>query len=198
MNPSQHWTQLVNTTMSQRSCDYAEAWRITARAHPAAAILMSAYGATRSAVQFFNSSREGAARVPARQEFRRQVEARMVEAHCDYTTAFNFVERQNAKPPGLKAVPEFANDASGNPPVFSPRHKQMFHLPMDATPDECAAAWAGNGSTAAPVNPGKVFAALAEFIQKQKSLDYEAAITQAKGRFPALWALVEQLAKQNF
>lgn len=59
MNPSEHWTQLVNKIMAQTRCGHSEAWRITASAHPDAATLMSAYGRSRNTVQFFNSREAG-------------------------------------------------------------------------------------------------------------------------------------------
>ena len=79
MKPSEHWLQLVAKTMSNRSCGHVEAWKITADAYPAAAILMSASGRSRQTVRFFNS-REAAKVTPqkakAKKEFYQFVNAK--------------------------------------------------------------------------------------------------------------------------
>jgi hypothetical protein len=73
-----------------------------------------------------------------------------------------------------------------------------MRLPIDATQKEGAVAWKANGGTLIPLNVGKVFAALVEAIQGEKSVTYEAAIDLAKGRFTQLWDLVQRVANTSF
>jgi hypothetical protein len=186
MTPSQHWTQLVNLTMLQRRCGLSEAWRITASAHPAAAMLMSAFGRTRASVSFFNS------RLPS--EF---APGEAATGKPILKTVSVFRGRSDLSANAGRITAEFANAKDGPAPVGGPQLKAMFRLPGNCSQKEFEAAWQGNGNTIAPINPGKIFSGLVEYIQKQKSLDYEAAIVAAKTAYPNLWDLVERIAAEK-
>jgi len=203
MKPSEHWLQLVAKTMSNRSCGHVEAWKITADAYPAAAILMSASGRSRQTVRFFNS-REAAKVTPqkakAKKEFYQFVNAKE-EAGMYPTAAYNAAAR--AHPDLVSAMTgagdvQFLNDVGGDIiPAGSPRHYALFRLPMTTTQEQWEAAYKGNGSIMAPFNPAKVFAALVELAQKKStSLSYNDAITRCKTDYPDLWDSVELLSKE--
>lgn len=201
MNPSQHWIQLVNQTMSQRPCSHSQAWLITGRAHPDAAALMSAFGRSRQTVSFFNSRRARQV-TPEKQEaeksFSKFVNERMRNG-LSYGQAYNAVFRDH---PDLEAkmygsgTAQFVNSNDGNPPAATSDIKKLFWLPPHATQDQFEAAYKGNGSTLTPLNPGKIFAALVELTQKQRGIEYDPAIAQTKAAFPDLWNAVELLAKE--
>lgn len=184
MNPSQHWTQLVNKIMSQRSCGYSEAWRITAAANPDAATLMSAAGRSRQTVQFFNS-RQAKKSTPEKTQAKNQFFQFVNEKQnsgLSYNMAYAAAAREH---PDLIAMMaggarvQFANAANGSAPVGSPQFKTLFWLPADATQEQFEAAWIGNGSTASPLNPAKIFAGLVDLAQKKGNLDNDAAISLA-------------------
>jgi hypothetical protein len=202
MNPSQHWTQLVNQTMLQRRCGHSEAWRITAEAHPTAAALMSAFGRTRSSVSFFNSkiaSELTPEKAKLGKEFMVFVNERMQNG-LPYNQAYNAVLRDHPEfraESGVSTSAQFANSKEGPAPVAGPQLKVIFRLPANCSQEEFEAAWHGNGDTVAPINPGKIFAGLVEYVQKLKSLDYEAAITAAKTAYPNLWDLVARIADEK-
>lgn len=201
MTPSQHWTQLVSKTMSQRTCGHSEAWRITADAHPDTAILMSAFGRTRQTVQFFNSrqARKGTPeKVLARKQFMEFVNEKQNKG-LDYGTAYNAAARAHpdvfAAMSGSVGV-QFANTNDGKAPAASAMLKKLFWLPESATDEHFQTAFTGNGSTLSPQNPAKIFAALTDLTQKKSGGDYDTAIAQTKSAFPDLWAAVELLAKE--
>jgi len=202
-NPSQHWTQLVNRTMSQRSCGHSEAWRITAAAYPDAATLMSACGRTRQTVQFFNS-RLAAKSTPQKTEAKRQFMQFVNEKQqvgLNYGTAYNAAAR--AHPDVFAAMSgggqvQFVNTASNNgiPPAASSQLKKLFWLPEHTTQEQFEAGFKGNGSTLSPVNPAKIFAGIVELTQKQRGGEYDQALAQTKAAFPDLWDAVELLSKE--
>ncbi|MGD0206392.1 MAG: hypothetical protein ABSC89_02135 [Verrucomicrobiota bacterium] len=201
MNPSQHWTQLVNQTRATRHRNYSDAWRITAGAHPDAATLMGAFGRSRQTVQFFNS-RQAAKPTPekgrAQKEFFQFVNEKTrsgLSPHAAYNAAAREHPDLIATMAGGASV-QFVNTADGSAPVGSPQFKKLFWLPATATQEQFAAAWVGNGSKAQPLNPAKIFAALVELAQKQGTPDYDAAIARCKSDFPDLWAAVELLSKE--
>lgn len=210
--------------MTARRCTHAEAWRITAEAHPAAVTLMSAVGRTRQSVQFFNS-RELEKTTPekssAGQQLAKFANEKMKSSglpygkawnvvcaeHPDLATAMagnNGVQFANAaggavddirkQAANLRGDQSFSN-AAGTVPVAAPQLKAIFRLPLSCSQEEFAAAWHGNGDTLAPLNPGKCFAGLVDYLQTKKSLDYDAAINAAKTAYPALWELVELISK---
>ena len=195
---------LVNQTMTQRHCTHSEAWRITSAAHPGAAILMSAAGRSRKTVQFFNAreaQKSTPAKTAAKKQFQQFVNAKE-QAGLHPTAAYNAAASEH---PDLVATmagaarAQFVNDATaaGTTPVGSPGFKALFWLPASCTQEQWAAAWIGNGSTAIPLNPAKIFAALVELAQKQtSSLDYNGAIARCKSDFPDLWNAVELLSKE--
>jgi hypothetical protein len=232
MNPSEHWTQLVNQTLLHRRCGLAEAWRLTAAVHPEAATLMSAFGRTRQSVQFFNSRIANEITPDKKQagsQLAKFANEKMKSSGLPYGQAWN---KACAEHPELAAtisgnvVVQFANDTAkpdatdrardhirkmaaadfggakflnmaGGVPVAGHQVKAIFRLPQTCSQDEFAAAFHGNGDTLAPVNPGKIFAALVEYVQKKKSLDYNAAITAAKAAYPGLWDMVEAISNEK-
>ena len=117
--------------MSQRSCGLSEAWRITAGAHPDAAILMSAFGRTRQTVQFFNS-RQAAKRTPEKAQARTQFMQFVNEKQkrgLSYGPAYNAAAREHpdvfAAMSGSAAV-QFANANNGKSPAGSVMLKKLF------------------------------------------------------------------------
>jgi hypothetical protein len=200
-SPAEHWRQLVAKTMSQRNCTHQQAWLLTAAAHRDSATLMSASGRSRNTVQFFNSRQAAKStpeKVAAKKEFYQFVNEK-TKLGLSYTAAYNGAALEH---PDLVATMaggagvQFVNTADGNAPVGSPQFKRLFWLPANASQEQFAAAWTGNGSTASPLNPAKIFAGLVELAQKQSSLDYDAAIARCKSDFPELWAAVELLSKE--
>jgi hypothetical protein len=201
MNPSLHWTQKVNQTMSQRSCGYGEAWRITAAANPDAATLMSAAGRSRQAVQFFNS-RQAAKSTPekdrAKKEFYQFVNEK-TQYGLSHTAAYNSAAREH---PDLiaamagGAVVKFANTNDGKAPAATAMLKKLLYLPENATEEHFQAAFQGNGSTLSPQHPAKIFAALTDLTQKKSGGDYDTAIAQTKAAFHELWSAVEKLSAE--
>ena len=161
---------------------------------------MSAVGRTRQSVQFFNS-RELEKTTPekssAGQQLAKFANEKMKSSGLPYGKAWNAVCVEHpdlaAAMAGNNGV-QFANDA-GAVPVAAPQIKAIFRLPPTCSQEEFAAAWHGNGDTLTPLNPGKCFAGLVDYLQTKRSLDYDAAINAAKTAYPALWELVELISK---
>ena len=199
--PSQHWVSLVNQTMSRQRCSYVQAWRSAAEAHPAAAALMSAFGRTRQSVQFFNSrvvEKNTPEKQPAGKQLAQFVNEK-TKSGMPYGRAWNKAcaehpELVAAVNRGLTLIGDLDNAAV---PVAAPHLKAIFRLPTTCSQEEFAAAWHGNGDTLAPINPGKCFAGLVDYLQTTKSLDYDAVINAAKTAYPDLWAMVEVISKQE-
>ncbi|MEI7534127.1 MAG: hypothetical protein WCK57_07120 [Verrucomicrobiae bacterium] len=225
ITPSLHWIQLVNQTMTARRCTHAQAWRITADAHPAAATLMSAIGHTRQSVQFFNSRVMGKAPQDKREAGKQLAKFanEKTKSGLPYGQAWNAacaehpklamameasveVQFANAGSDPVEGIRQQAaglsrgglsfSNAGGAVPVAAPQLKAIFRLPPTCSQEEFAAAWHSNGDTLAPINPGKCFAGLVDYHQTKKSLDYDAAINAAKTAYPALWELVELISKE--
>jgi len=162
---------------------------------------MSAFGRSRQTVQFFNS-REARKATPEKTQTKKQFFQFVNEKEktgLPYNVAYNAAAREH---PDLVAVMaggarvQFVNAADGSAPVGSPQFKTLFWLPADATQEQFEAAWIGNGSTASPLNPAKIFAGLVDLAQKKSNLDNDAAIAQVKAAFPRLWEAVELLSKE--
>jgi hypothetical protein len=158
-----------------------------------AGILARAYGKPPAAVKTFNSGPGRTSSIGdrrrARTQFANEVAEEMKKTGCCWDAANVRVSKRRAA-----AAPRFANSEQ---PVFGPQMKAAFHLPQDATESMCSAAWKANGETTTPINPGKVFAALVELAQKEKSLDYDAALRAMKSQCPILWQEVEAISKSK-
>lgn len=201
MNPTKNWVALVNATMAQHRCNYDEAWRLTKRAHPDAHTLMCAFGQTREQIQFFNSRRAKKESAPerkqAKEQFHEEVKARMQFVNCSYDQAWAYVTRTNRPladlANGKVTAPSFAND--GNIPIFGHQLRKLFFLPMDSSQEEGEAAWRGNGETTSPINPGKIFAGMVEYLRKTNPTATDDQLTAlAKSKYPDLWQAVETIA----
>ena len=189
MNPSQHWVKLVNQTAQKNQIPFDAACRLAAREHPDACRLMSAFGVTRQQVAFFNTRLENQAGGKAATEFANTAQGRRERlASLPSVKIVTMADR-------IAEAKQFAN--VGNAPVAAPALKALFRLPMTCSQAEFEAAWHGNGDTGTPINPGKIFAGLVEYLQKEKGFEYEAAISAAKAAYPALWQLVDTIAAQK-
>ena len=200
------FNHLVAKTLHANGCDESEAARLTARAHPDAAKLARAAGATGQQVQFFNAgqARHQALpdRVSAREEFRKLVSDKMQSSGLDYDRSYqsmasihpDLYQRMNGTP-----TPVFANAVptapDGTVPARGPKNATLLCLPASITQQEFEAAWIANGRTLAPLNPGKVMDALVQFRMGRAGIAREAAVTSCKRDFPMLWDQVEALAK---
>ena len=220
MNIQKFWTSTVERIVIDSRCSHADAWRAAAKTYPDAAILMRATGQTRQMVQFFNSrlGTNPEQLAASRREFLNEVDTQMKRTGVSHNVAFFSVS--NRKPQGLKSVritypgqkssrPEFANagtsfvgekmdganQGANGVPVASPQLKALFRMPQSITDDTWAAAWAGNGNVASPVNFGRIFDAVCELVQKKTGSDYETALRDTKIVLPDLWAAVDQLSQ---
>ena len=81
--------------------------------------------------------------------------------------------------------------------VGSPQMMRLFYLPANTSQEAFQAAFEGNGSVMAPINPSKIFDGLCQWAQKAYKLaSYDAAIARCKTDFPELWDAVNLLAKE--
>lgn len=194
MNPSKYFVSLVNEVTTP-GIGYDEKWRLAEQKHPDAATLMRAFGQTRQNIEFANSQWFSKAATPgkarAREEFQEKVKGRMEAMKCGYDEAFSWANRHHTT---------LANEMQGGPATFAnaamgPQVTKLFRMPTDSSTEEKDAAWKGNGETATPFNPGKIFAALCALAMRTKYPQEQAALTFAKGRYPELWAAVEEISK---
>lgn len=198
MNVATFWTKKTTELLGQLG-DIGSAWRQAAKLYPDAATLMRASGATQQKVaQFCNARVFGkGARMDAekRRQLHEKIGKEMESRHCDYSTAFNRLYPQFANG---DSFPEAQSHVGADGiPVLGPQLKALFRLPADTTPEEWKLIWTVNSERTSPIQFAKIFDALCEEMQKSGG-SYEDALRDTKARFPALWNMVQELAKASF
>jgi len=191
MNVQQFWAIKTNSLLPQVG-NMQQAWLQAGKIYPDAVILIRATGATQHGVAQFCNARikaeaaniDGGLRRGGQPDFATKKKADFVKIH--YPQFANTAD---------SAAATVANSADGIP-VPAPQLKALFRLPMDATASEWAAAWTANNGKAFPINFGRVFDGICEAAQNSKGLSYEDALRATKARFPDLWAMCVEMAKQ--
>jgi len=163
-----------------------------------AGILRRALGKTSAGAATFSNCHARAVSMPGRRSARsKAIDQIMHRDGVSFEVAYARCQKEHPQFFNEATVPEMPATGKGGMPIFGHQMKAIFSLPRDATESECRAAWKGNGETATPMHPGKVFAALVELAQREKGLSYDAAISAVKARCLQLWAQVQALSQSK-